>query len=1858
MIDGKDRQAANSMSGHGLPSQPTAGRSRGLEIAAQVAARRISNVILQANRSRVMYAIVDLGPELTSAIGAAVAKLSSNTEVIEVAIHPDLAMDGLKPELIRDEVATRFRNFKHDQAIATIFSVPGQQMERVLQSLGSVERLNEAWLCDEKKAELWAKETLVGYGEELQTPFRKILRGLMGSQILVSPHMLADFCAAVEGAMRKGLTLGQAVNYALPYLRLPRDCAPRMTGKVLATKAGHQFRRWRDEYRRYLYLETNDRGFRPRGELRERLQELRTSEDLTPPAVKALESLVEDRGLNAGEWRDSQQRVAKLPWAEVSAFFDNRKGPRRKKLGEETIRHLDAEFPGELSKNDRKRLEELRTNSSDVKEEYADIFGNHRERLAEKPNLYKRWERLIFDAPVDEEDDLLRGIIHLALRACQNIDEVDDPVLVVRLRNAERISFWTEDKNTHLCGYLRDRYRGLDKALSPSVVLDFGRCWSGEWEHNLEKNNDSGSRRAEFTFEAWIVPRLALKTQEQGKQLWKGRNKAQMTWRPGHTTFATALAEDLRRVLPDGQDQAFLLRGQVSPSRGTRGSPSERVTLDKVTSITDALGESRGALANPSENGPAEFRTQIEEQWRKEMQRCAGDVLTEDDAGNLEEAFKMFHSNYSKAIAAMRNQCGEGLNANALVDQATSYGDLLKHLRCRARADILVRNLWEPLLQIGTARVIGSRNSMIITPWHPMRLAELAIKAKQAAEIIRQIVTSPSEKTAEVEQYVEDRVQGLQETYYANVGVVRTKTQKQLLIETEARSGYSLLEPPFSEDVTKLNDEPVKDAVKKFWEIADQYLGQKPHERANFSAVLLDAEAEELPSSVASHLAKQIEVQEDLRCDLTVTHENPQKLRQIYERQNRVIGHKIEDSLTSEAARIFLSRLRVGIASPESLTSQNGTKQQDIALLHNVIARLASVRWHEAPPPRPCGEMLRHVPTDISRRKSQSSGGLSTAVYLTAPSQVEPSQAYIDAVHDVLHARASDANRHFLPTQEVELTSSAVADKLEQAHAMANWVITYDRIADRRLIASSNSGLRILRYFSDPRSVHNVIVSSEVSSKRLRDRLHENLKSILPRHESEALHDLINAIHERSASLSGNIVMRGMHWDNFAQELIGIIIAQREVELLLAKGRVHRTAMFFLDEFKGWLDLSGEIADILAVSLEESTVGQGRVCLIVAEAKCVSSNNLIESEKRSWRQVERTYAAISHRFAAGSSTVDPTIWRNRLADMLVEHMDPWGDQERVAGRRFDEWTAAIREGRVEFEVSGHSIVSVHDKQHSANDLNLRVADAELSENRRRRLAQWRLGADCIAKSIRGIGDKNQDSLLKEPEQWPQAPAAIRRSPPAPKVETRVPTLEHAERKESGVIDEPRIEGSPRRVAHSKTTQLGAGTIENLGNFERSAAAHLDAVTAVTSSGSPSDTAGSTIRRLEKEDSATSERHTRTTRQGWRTAVYEAVQGMRSPIDERAGQVWLKEIVEKFKQALQAEEMEAPVRSATLTPNSALLHVGGQRLTVKWLQGKQTDLMTRYGVGILRITPLAGRIAVALKRPKRGILHLSEVWSRRKLEPSAPSKNLALVVGEQEDDGALFYISLESDFEGQEQAAPHTLVSGTTGSGKGILVSNLILDVCAFNDPLSVQVYLIDPKRGADYLWARGLPHLREGIVEDKDAAIALLRRLVAEMEERYRQITQAGCANISQFNRNRDTTQQLPRVIIFFDEVANWMQDEEFKKEVETVINEIATKSRAAGLHLIMIYQRADKDVMTMQLRTNLGNKLILRLGDEGSSRIALGEKGAEDLQGKGHVIAKLGTNDKIYGQVPFIEQEEARTMANAIAEAWTQEPR
>jgi S-DNA-T family DNA segregation ATPase FtsK/SpoIIIE len=55
-------------------------------------------------------------------------------------------------------------------------------------------------------------------------------------------------------------------------------------------------------------------------------------------------------------------------------------------------------------------------------------------------------------------------------------------------------------------------------------------------------------------------------------------------------------------------------------------------------------------------------------------------------------------------------------------------------------------------------------------------------------------------------------------------------------------------------------------------------------------------------------------------------------------------------------------------------------------------------------------------------------------------------------------------------------------------------------------------------------------------------------------------------------------------------------------------------------------------------------------------------------------------------------------------------------------------------------------------------------------------------------------------------------------------------------------------------------------------------------------------------------------------------------------------------------------------------------------------------------------------------------------------------------------------------------------------------------------------------------------------------------------------------------------------------------------------------------------------------------------LDSEGTSEIALGEKGAERLLGKGHLAAKLeGEPSIVYAQVPFVEVEILEKIVAAV---------
>ena len=256
-----------------------------------------------------------------------------------------------------------------------------------------------------------------------------------------------------------------------------------------------------------------------------------------------------------------------------------------------------------------------------------------------------------------------------------------------------------------------------------------------------------------------------------------------------------------------------------------------------------------------------------------------------------------------------------------------------------------------------------------------------------------------------------------------------------------------------------------------------------------------------------------------------------------------------------------------------------------------------------------------------------------------------------------------------------------------------------------------------------------------------------------------------------------------------------------------------------------------------------------------------------------------------------------------------------------------------------------------------------------------------------------------------------------------------------------------------------------------------------------------------------------------------------------------------------------------------------------------------------------------------------------------------------------------------------QPMPHLLVAGTTGSGKSVGLNCMILSLLYRLTPDQCRMIMIDPKMLELSIYDN-IPHLLSPVVTEPAKAIRALKWAVEQMEDRYRMMSSIGVRNLGGFNEKvlaakakgtplgrrvqvgydamtglpQYEDQQhdyapLPQIVIIVDELADLMMTA--GKEVEFLIQRLAQKARAAGIHLIMATQRPSVDVITGVIKANLPTRISFHVTSKIDSRTILGEQGAEQLLGKGDMLYMAGGKGltRIHG--PFVSDDEVRRVAD-----------
>ncbi|MCP4691240.1 MAG: DNA translocase FtsK, partial [Desulfobacterales bacterium] len=236
------------------------------------------------------------------------------------------------------------------------------------------------------------------------------------------------------------------------------------------------------------------------------------------------------------------------------------------------------------------------------------------------------------------------------------------------------------------------------------------------------------------------------------------------------------------------------------------------------------------------------------------------------------------------------------------------------------------------------------------------------------------------------------------------------------------------------------------------------------------------------------------------------------------------------------------------------------------------------------------------------------------------------------------------------------------------------------------------------------------------------------------------------------------------------------------------------------------------------------------------------------------------------------------------------------------------------------------------------------------------------------------------------------------------------------------------------------------------------------------------------------------------------------------------------------------------------------------------------------------------------------LTLMELWEKG--QTSRPESHAAFPIG-MAVNGAVTWADLTSP------TMTSILVAGTAGSGKSIFLRSAALGMALNADPGRIRFTLIDPKR-VTFNDLSSLPHLQAPVIMDQAPALAVLERLVEEMEERYTLFEKRSAVDVAAYNLREKT---LPHHVVIIDEYADLMIDKETKKTTETQIQRLCQKGRAAGFHLILSTQRPDAKVVTPLIKANLQLKAALKVTTGANSQVILDEPGAERLMGAGDML-------------------------------------
>ena len=330
----------------------------------------------------------------------------------------------------------------------------------------------------------------------------------------------------------------------------------------------------------------------------------------------------------------------------------------------------------------------------------------------------------------------------------------------------------------------------------------------------------------------------------------------------------------------------------------------------------------------------------------------------------------------------------------------------------------------------------------------------------------------------------------------------------------------------------------------------------------------------------------------------------------------------------------------------------------------------------------------------------------------------------------------------------------------------------------------------------------------------------------------------------------------------------------------------------------------------------------------------------------------------------------------------------------------------------------------------------------------------------------------------------------------------------------------------------------------------------------------------------------------------------------------------------------------------------------QGVKIARIVGLQRELELNLASGTIRIeAPIPGKSLVGIEVPNTSKSQVGLASLLSSPEYTDSDKPLLIALGKD--------ITGKAHFSNIARM-PHGLIAGTPGSGKSVMIHNLVISLLFRNSPEQLRFIMVDPKR-VELTVYDGIPHLLTPVITQAKKAMLSLKWAVKEMERRYDILQAEKMQNLASYHERvyqpakkkwvesgedeeekLNLPEPLPYIVIVMDELADLMHA--YPRELEALIVRLAQMSRAVGIHLILATQRPSVNVITGTIKANIPTRLAMQVASQIDSRTILDAVGAEKLLGQGDMLYLTGELSKpIRLQSAYVSDEEFKRVIDYL---------